>query len=92
MLGVRGHEHDVPDERLDGLPHLEAIEVWHPDVEKHHVRPQAAHRRRHLARVGAFADDVEVGRLVQQLTQPLTRQGFVIDEKNGMPTSDHVVS
>jgi len=37
VLGVRGHEYHVPDERRDGRLCLEAIDEWHADIEEDRV-------------------------------------------------------
>ena len=46
-------------EVAQALEHLEAVDVGHPQVEQHHVGPQALDRvERRLAAVG-FADELE---------------------------------
>src|SRR6188474_3127709 len=87
MLRVCSHEDDVPDESPDDLLCLEAIDMRHADVEEHHLRSRFAHDLGHPAGVSAFADHLEVRRLVQELPQSLPGEGLVIDDDH--PVASH---
>ncbi len=92
VLRMRCHEHHVPDELSNRRVDLEAIEMGHLNVEKYHRRPQRAHILRHSASIRALSNDFEVGGRVQELAQPLPREGFVIDEEYAMARQLHVTA
>src|SRR5262249_60834983 len=72
---------------LDRLQHAEAVQRRHLDVEKDEVRRYRADRANGLPAIGTFPDDLDIRLLLQQGPQPLTGQGFIVDDE----CPDHVL-
>ncbi len=82
VVGERGeHEHRRGDPDADQLRgRVDAVEVWHPDVEHRHVRPVRPHQVHGFPPVGGLADDLDVARRGQHRGDPHPDHGLVVGD------------
>ena len=84
LLDEGGHCHDLGlvALRLDPADGGDAVHVRHQQVHQDHVGLEAAGHGHALGAVGGFADDLDVGLVVEEHAQPHPHDRVVVDDEH----------
>ena len=81
VLVVGGDEDDLGGVGAEGLDDVETGHLRHLDVEEDEVGAEGDDPLDRLLAVAALADDLDVGLLLEEVAEPLAREGLVVDDE-----------
>ena len=81
-LVVGRHENDRGHGlSIDLFQHTEAVQLRHLHVQENQIGFVPSDGGERISPVSAFAEDIDIRLLVEQLANPLSRQRFVVDNQ-----------
>jgi hypothetical protein len=81
-LIVSGNEYNYRRPfRVDGLENAKTVEFRHLDIEKHQIGRLLLDSSDSLASIRALPDEINLRLVLEQLTEALARQSFVINDQ-----------